>query len=87
MSQLEGGNEIFGGVLGTPLNHLSLPESLSLEEYDEYGELESKLYVTRIVTSKYVPVSHTQHGCTEDKNHVGQPMVRIAFRPDKCFRG
>jgi hypothetical protein len=28
---------------GTPVNQLSLPESLSFEEYDEYGELESKL--------------------------------------------
>jgi hypothetical protein len=64
---------------GTPVNQLSLPESLLLEEYDAYGELESKLYVTRTVSSKYVLVSHTQHGCTEDEHYVGQPMVRIAF--------
>lgn len=61
------------------MNQLSFPESLSLEEYDEYGELESKLYVTLIVSSKYVPVSLTQHGCTEDENDVRQPMVWIAF--------
>jgi hypothetical protein len=44
MSKLEGGNEIFDGFLGgIPVNQLSLSESLSFEEYDEYGELESKL--------------------------------------------
>jgi len=73
--------------LGTPVNQLSFPESLSLEEYEEYGEVESKLYVTRVVSSKYIPVCHTQHGCTKDENVVGQPMFQIAFWPDKCCRG
>jgi len=44
MSKLEGEIKIFDGVfLGIPVNQLSLPESLLFEEYDEYGELESKL--------------------------------------------
>jgi hypothetical protein len=59
--------------LGTLLNQLSLPESLSLEEYDECGELESKLHVTRIVSLIHNRVF------TEDENDVGQPMVRIAL--------
>jgi hypothetical protein len=61
------------------VNQLSLPETFSLEKHDEYGELESKLYVTRSVSSEYVPVCRTKRGCTEDGNDVGQPMVRLAF--------
>lgn len=61
------------------MDQLSLPEPLSLEEYDECGKLESKLYVVLVVFLKYVLALHTQHGCTGKENDVGQPMIRLGF--------
>jgi hypothetical protein len=76
VSQLEGGDKIDVVVVGDSGGSAVTFEFLSLEEYEEYCKLESKLYVAVIVSLKYVLDCHTQHGRTGKENVVEEPMVR-----------